>query len=138
MAENKKGIISTSQPVFLCAIYIPPHESPYFQEETFPNIEQEISHFQAQGNVLLMGDLNSRTVDKLDFIASQGTRFITGNNSLFPSHPPRQNWDLQVNAHGRQLLCSSVRTWLCTSSMEDCEETLSADTPTAQLLVTAL
>ncbi len=67
----KKGIISTSQPVFLCAIYIPPHESSYFQEETFPNIEQEISHFQAQGNVLLMGDLNSRTVDKLDFIASR-------------------------------------------------------------------
>ncbi len=86
----KKGIISTSQPVFLCAIYIPPHESSYFQEETFPNIEQEISHFQAQGNVLLMGDLNSKTGDKLDFIASQGTRFITGNNSLFPSHPPRQ------------------------------------------------
>ncbi len=102
MAENKKGIISTSQPVFLCAIYIPPHESPYFQEETFPN--KKISHFQAQGNELLMGDFNSRTGDKLDFIASQGTRFITGNNRLFPSHPHRLNCDPQVNAHGRQLL----------------------------------
>uniref|UniRef100_A0A9J8AFQ2 ribonuclease H n=1 Tax=Cyprinus carpio carpio TaxID=630221 RepID=A0A9J8AFQ2_CYPCA len=50
---GKKDIISTSQPVFLCAIYIPPLESPYFQEETFQNLEQEISHFQAQGNVLL-------------------------------------------------------------------------------------
>ncbi len=85
----KKGIISTSQPVFLCAIYIPPLESPYFQEETFQNIEQEISHFQAQGNVLLMGDFNSRTGDKLDFIESQGSRFITGNNR-FSSFPPPQ------------------------------------------------
>jgi len=96
----KKGIISTSQPVFLCAIYIPPHESPYFQEETFPNIEQEISHFQAQGNVLLMGDFNSRTGDKLDFIASQGTRFI---NILFPSHPPRQNCELSRTAAAAAL-----------------------------------
>ncbi len=64
--------------------------------------------------MLLMGDLNSRTVDKLDFIASQGTRFITGNNSLFPSHPPRQNWDLQVNAHGRQLLqlCQNLALYI--------------------------
>ncbi len=61
-----------------------------------------------------MGDLNSKTGDKLDFIASQGTRFITGNNSLFPSHPPRQNWDLQVNAHGRQLLqlCQNLALYI--------------------------
>ncbi|XP_056588353.1 uncharacterized protein LOC130408891 [Triplophysa dalaica] len=100
----QKGIISASQPVFLCAIYIPPLESPYFQEETFQNIEQEISHFQAQGNVLLMGDLNARTGKELDFLESQGTRFLTGNNNLYPSYPARENCDQTVNAHGRQLL----------------------------------
>ncbi len=61
---------------------VPPLESPYFQEETFQNIEQEISHFQTQGNLLLMGDLNARTGEKLDFLESHGTRFITGNNDL--------------------------------------------------------
>ncbi len=94
----KKGIISTSQPVFLCAIYIPPLESPYFQEETFQNIEQEISHFQAQGNVLLMGDFNSRTGDKLDFIESQGSRFITGNNTFFPSTVDYAITDLHLSS----------------------------------------
>ncbi|KAI2665784.1 hypothetical protein H4Q32_022882 [Labeo rohita] len=88
--------ISTSQPVFLCAIYIPPLESPYFQEETFQNIEQEFSHLQDLGNVL--------TGDKSDFIESQGTRFVTGINTFFPSHPPRQNCDQTGNSHGRQLL----------------------------------
>ncbi len=51
----KKGIISTSQPVFLCAIYIPPHESPYFQEETFPNIEQENQPFPGPGKCAAYG-----------------------------------------------------------------------------------
>ncbi len=89
VAENKKRhYINISARLSVCHIYIPPLESPYFQDETFPNIEQEISHFQTQGNVLFMGDFNSRTGDKLDFIASQGSRFITGNNRLFP--PPRQ------------------------------------------------
>ncbi len=137
----KKGIISTSQPVFLCAIYIPPLESPYFQEETFQNIEQEISHFQAQGNVLLMVDFNSRTGEKLDFIESQGTGFITGNNTLFPSHPPTPQTELwsgsELSPYYEGSCCSSVRIWLCTSSVEDCEETHSVASPTAQLLVTA-
>ncbi len=100
----QKGIISASQHVFLCAIYIPPLESPYFQEETFQNIEEEISHFQAQGNVLLMGDLNARTGKELDFLESHGTRFITGYNDLYPSYPATENCDQTVNAHGRQLL----------------------------------
>lgn len=71
----KEGIISASQPVFLCAIYIPPLESPYFQEETFQNIERGISHFQAQVigdkalrfQALLIGDLNARTGEEFDF-----------------------------------------------------------------------
>ncbi len=89
----QKGIISASQHVFLCAIYIPPPplESPYFQEETFQNTEQEISHFQAQGKVLLMGDY-ARTGKELDFLESHGTRFITGYNDLYPSYPTRENW----------------------------------------------
>ncbi len=88
---------------FVPYIY-PPLESPYFQEETFQNIEQEISHFQAQGKVLLMGDLNARTGKEFDFLESHGTRFITGYNDLYPSYPTRENCDQTVNAHGRQLL----------------------------------
>ena len=54
-------ILSNERNVFLCAIYIPPVESPYFKEESFSILEEEISNFQSQGNVMLCGDLNSRT-----------------------------------------------------------------------------
>lgn len=68
----------------------------YFQEETVPNMEKEISHFQAQGNVLILGDLNSRTGVESDFTDTNGDCYITGNNVTFPSHPHRQSFDLQI------------------------------------------
>ncbi len=38
-------IIFTEKIIFLCAIYTPPIESPYFIEEIFSTNEEEISHF---------------------------------------------------------------------------------------------
>ena len=59
-------MICSPQDIFLCTIYIPPVQSPYFKEDTFPNIENEINHFQVQGSVLITGDLNSRTGEETD------------------------------------------------------------------------
>ncbi len=56
-----KELLSSRKDIFLCAIYIPPSESPYYSEDTFSTLEEETSHFQAQGNVLICGDLNART-----------------------------------------------------------------------------
>ncbi|KAK3568427.1 hypothetical protein QTP86_006934 [Hemibagrus guttatus] len=42
-------------------IYIPPSDSPYYDEEIFPQLHTETCSFQAQGNVLICGDLNART-----------------------------------------------------------------------------
>ena len=86
-----KQLISTPQNLFLCATYIPPLESPYFKEETFPNLENEISHFQKQGHVIICGDLNARTGDQPDFISTEGDHFITGDHINFPSYSPREN-----------------------------------------------
>lgn len=68
----KKGLILSEKDVFLCAIYIPPSESPYYTEDMFPELEREANHFQAQGNVLICGDLNARTGTELDFTSTQG------------------------------------------------------------------
>ena len=59
--EIQKEMISTEKNVLLCATYIPPLESPYFNEDSFSILEGEINHFQAQGHVLVCGDLNNRT-----------------------------------------------------------------------------
>ncbi len=45
----------------MCAAYIPPSESPYHNENSFSILEDEISYFQTQGNILICGDLNART-----------------------------------------------------------------------------
>ena len=94
----------TPQNLFVCAIYIPPTESPYFNEDTFYDLESEINHFQSLGNVMICGDLNSRTGEGLDFINTQGDSFITGDNIHVPVYSPRQNYDKITNAHGRELL----------------------------------
>ncbi len=40
-----KELLSSRKDIFLCAIYIPPSESPYYSEDTFSTLEEETSHF---------------------------------------------------------------------------------------------
>ena len=48
--EMNKEIISTETNILMCATYIPPIESPYFNDDSFPTLEGKINHFQAQGH----------------------------------------------------------------------------------------
>jgi len=110
----KKQTILTPQNLFLCAIYIPPIESPYFNQDTFSDLENEISHFQTQGHVMICGDLNSRTGDRHDFVSTEGDDFITGDNIHFPTYSPRQNYDKSTNVHGKEVLrlCRSLGLYI--------------------------
>jgi hypothetical protein len=48
-----------------------------------------MSHFQAQGNVLVCGDLNTRTAEEQDTINSHGDKHLPGSNNLsLPTYPP--------------------------------------------------
>ena len=47
----------TDRDLYLCAICIPPVDSPFFEENIFDTLHSEIAYFQAQGNMLLTGDL---------------------------------------------------------------------------------
>ncbi len=40
----QKDIVSTDRHIFLCATYLPPAESPYYNEETFSILQDEICH----------------------------------------------------------------------------------------------
>ena len=48
----------TDRDLYLCGIYIPPVDSPYFEEDIFDTLHSDIAYLQAQGNELLTGDLN--------------------------------------------------------------------------------
>ena len=84
LIKIKKDLITTDKDVFLCAAYIPPSQSPYFNEHSFSILEDEISYFQAQGSVLICGDLNARTGTEPDFISTQGDKHIPGPPPFTP------------------------------------------------------
>ncbi len=52
--------------LYLCAIYTPPSESPYYEEELCSSLHTEIFHIQAQGETLLCGDFNAPTGSEPD------------------------------------------------------------------------
>ncbi len=112
-----KELLSSRKDIFLCAIYIPPSESPYYSEDTLSTLEEETSHFQAQGNVLICGDLNARTGLQPDFTDTQGSKYINNKltviNNTF-SHIHRNNHDHTVNKNGKDLLqlCRSLGLYI--------------------------
>lgn len=77
----------------------------FFYKKDTSNIKSEINPFQAQGNVLICGDLNARTCEEPDFTNTPGNNYIFVNNHLYlPFHSHRNNYDKKTNAHGEQLL----------------------------------
>ena len=71
-----KHIIDCENELYICAAYTPPIESPYYEDNFFEDLHHEIRHFQAQGNVVLIGDLNARTGTESDVIDSAGNKYI--------------------------------------------------------------
>ncbi len=48
--------------LFICGIYIPPSDSPYYDDEVFYTLMEEINQYQTLGKICLCGDLNARLV----------------------------------------------------------------------------
>ena len=105
MDQNLKKRWSPQTDIFMCTAYIPPSESPYYNENSFSILEDEISFYQTQGNMLICGDLNARTGTEPDLINTQGDKHIPGQiNIPSPSQRNRNNFDKTVNRNGQQLL----------------------------------
>ncbi len=102
----KKEILCLDEDLYLCASYIPPRESPYYNEDIFSTLQSEIIYFQSLGPVLLMGDLNARTGREADYISSDGDKYINSSHTYQQKilTKARQNYDNTVNTHGKQVL----------------------------------
>ena len=101
-----KTFFNFDQDVFICAIYIPPRDSPYFDPDTFHNLENDIPNLSEDGHVILTGDFNARTACALDFIDSDDCVHIPGDNLDLPCQnlKRRKNFDNHINEHGNCLL----------------------------------
>ena len=113
--EINKSLTSTEKNVFLCATYIPPIESPYFKDDMFFTLEEDITYFQASGQIIVCGDLNARTGQVADTLNPQGDKHLPGiGNIPSPLRSPRLNYDKATNNHGSQLLqlCRSLGLYI--------------------------
>ena len=104
-----KTFFNFDQDVFICAIYIPPRGSPYFDPDIFHNLENYIADLSEDGYVILIGDFNARTACALDFIDGNGCVHIPGDNHDLPCQnlKRRKNFDKtdnHINEHGNCLL----------------------------------
>ena len=100
-------------------VYIPPHNSKYAVEEPYIELQHDLERYcQNPNHVILIGDFNSRTGVKGDYISVDHyfteeyglksiedessavlSNFYTNNISL-----SRKNKDLTINTHGNQML----------------------------------
>ena len=110
-----KTFFGLDQDLYLCAVYIPPHNSVHGDDD-FINLEAEISKFGTLGNISLIGDFNARIGTAPDFNMGE----LNDSNILediLPSdyendtYLKRNNEDKMVNSQGQNLLdlCVSSR-----------------------------
>lgn len=62
-----KRFFGFEEDLYVCAVYIPPMNSTH-NDNDYLSLESEILNFCCKGKILLMGDFNSRTGVKADFI----------------------------------------------------------------------
>ncbi len=55
-----KSFAILDKDLFICGLYIPPSDSPYYDDEVFDTLQEEMNPYQTLGKILLCGDLNAR------------------------------------------------------------------------------
>lgn len=104
-----------NQPLFLCAIYIPPPNSPYCEENAFEKLQNEILHFQTKGYTLICGDFNARTGRDKDFISTVGDDHISELSAIHTETlRKRESFDTITNKSGKKLLqmCKNLGVYI--------------------------
>ena len=95
---------------------MPPLGSPYFDDNSFETLHSEIRNYQAQGNVLLIGNVNARTESESDIVDSAGNSHIfrTSSVHLIPTSTKINSLDYTVNKNGKELvhLCRSLGLYM--------------------------
>jgi uncharacterized protein YciI len=66
--QGYSKVDSIKKPVFVCFCYIKPYQNKDTSEEIYSELENEITHFHSEGELLICGDFNARTGGLSDFI----------------------------------------------------------------------
>ena len=99
-------LMGNTNTLYICALYIPSESSPYFTNDIFHDIRDDINKFGALNNpIMLCGDFNARTGNLVDFIPYLGEKQDTQNmNVPTQVNTQRRNSDHEINTHGQKLI----------------------------------
>ena len=100
-----KSCSGTTGDIYLCGAYIPPLNSTYFLPDIFEELEKDISFFNSQGSILLLGDLNARTGKYNDHLEMSDKNYL--EIDMFENTEnisQRNNCDNILNSHGKIVL----------------------------------
>ena len=94
--------------LYICACYIPPSSSSHYDDD-FIKLESEISQFSNTGNLLIIGDLNSRIAEFPDFIENEtfvhpSVQYLLPDDYNHDFNIERNSQDRIFNSQGKQLL----------------------------------
>ena len=108
MGKNKKNLNSfntlagNANHLYLCACYMPPITSPYFNKEIFHDLNENINNFSnSQSPLLLCRDLNPRTGYIPDFICNTKDANSLTDQITTQTDTYRRNFDSEVNSNGQ-------------------------------------
>ena len=88
----------------MCATYIPPETSPYFDDNIFDCLRDDIIKYSGSGNSLtLCGDFNARTSNNQDFITVTD-KHNTSDNLTIQIDIQRKSFDPEINSNGQKLI----------------------------------
>ena len=112
-----KYFFGLQEDIYICALYIPPLASTHYDNDLI-SIENESCSFANKGKIILIGDFNSRTADRPDYILNDASQInnFDGHDLLPENYKPdteleRINQDHIINIQGNNLLelCLSSR-----------------------------
>ena len=76
-------LMGNANTLYICASYIPPESSPYFNNDIFHDIREDINKFGSLNNpIMLCGDFNARTGNLVDFIPYLGDKHDAQNMNV--------------------------------------------------------
>ena len=104
---NSSNILTgNTKYLHVCAVYIPPESSPYFKDDIFDDISNDINNFEnLQTPIMLCGDFNSRTGKLLDYVPDKGDEHLKNNLKVTTQIvSDRKTSDSEINNHGKKLI----------------------------------
>ena len=113
-----RSFFGMSKHTYLCVAYIPPEGSPYFKAKDvniLELIESDILMYSNEGHIVLAGDLNARTGNRLDFIQDDNIKY-NENMEFLNYHADKKL--IVRNSQDKSVVCSRGKRLLelCCSS----------------------